>query len=229
MNISCRFGQASLFLCVCFFVLSCISRPVNAQGVVTFEDLVMTQGTGFNNFNLPEIADNYTALGMTMSASELIWIGNGVSQGDAGSFLIEGSNSPAYIALASGGPGGTLAFSFVTPVDLTLDLITTSVISIDVPIQVTLMRGGMILDSTLDVFGAPSPGDPDGRVHHRSYQNVDMVQFMVTDDNAHAIAFDNLQITDAPGGCSVADLNEDGSLNFLDVSAFLEIYGQGCP
>lgn len=209
--------------------LAVLASGATAQEVVTFEDLYTTYGSGFGNFNAPAISEFYDAQGLTMSATEPIWIGDGVSQGDTGGFKIEGSNSPAYIALASGGPGGTLVFSFDVAVDLEIDLITTSVISIDVPLQVTLMRDGKILQSTLDVFGAPDPGDPDGRVHHRSYAGVDMVQLMITNDSAHAIAFDNLQFEEVSGACSIADLNEDGSLNFLDVSEFLRIFGEGCP
>jgi len=209
--------------------LAVLACHASAQEVVTFEELYTTYGSGFGNFNAPAIADFYSDQGLTMSASEPIWIGDGVSQGDSGGFQIEGSNSPAYISLASGGPGGTLAFSFENPVDLELDLITTAVIPLDVPIQVTLMRNGKILQSTLDIFGAPSFGDPDGRVHQRTYSNVDMVQFMITNDSAHAIAFDNLQFQEVGAGCSIADLNEDGSLNFLDVSEFLRIFGEGCP
>ncbi len=32
-----------------------------------------------------------------------------------------------------------------------------------------------------------------------------------------------------PEPCSPADMNADGSLNFLDVSEFLNVYGDGCP
>ncbi len=49
-----------------------------------------------------------------------------------------------------------------------------------------------------------------------------------TSSNAQAVGTGDFTFTVTSPGCSAADINADGTLNFFDVSAFLQSYNAGC-
>jgi hypothetical protein len=195
-------------------------------GIAIFDEMIPVFGPGSLDFSTPGIGDFYADMGMTISSTELLFLGNGVSQGDAGNFDIEGTNGPAFISLFSTSAGGTVTFTFDGPVNLLVDLIVTQQGGTDdVICTVTTMNDGVIVDT--EILTLPNPaGDPDGQALFRQWDNADTFHFQLAPNSNRVLAFDFIEW--AHLSCGIADINDDGSLNFLDVSAYLAEYGMGC-
>lgn len=195
-------------------------------GIALFDEMIPFFGPGPLDFSTPGIGDFYADMGMTISSNETLWLGDGVSQGDFGNFDIEGTNGPAFLSLWSSEPGGTVTFTFDGPVNFLVDLIHTSIAGTDdVICTVTTLRDGSIVDH--EIITIPHvDGDPDGISFFRQWSNADTFHFQLAPNSKRVFAFDFIEWQHL--SCGIADLNNDGSLNFLDVSAYLAEYGQGC-
>jgi hypothetical protein len=195
-------------------------------GIAIFDEMIPVFGPGSLDFSTPGIGDFYADMGMTISSNETLWLGNGVSQGDFGNFDIEGTNGPAFLSLWDSAAGGTVTFTFDGPVDFLVDLIHTSLGGTeDVICTVTTLRDGSIVDH--EIITIPHvAGDPDGIAFFRQWNNADTFHFQLAPNSKRAFAVDFIEWQHLT--CGIADLNDDGRLNFLDVSAYLAEYGDGC-
>jgi len=197
------------------------------SGLVDFEDALAFFGPGEIDVAASGLDTFYAADGMTISASEPLWMGNGVSNGDFGTFRIEGSSGPGFLALFDGTEvGGTVTFTFDGPVNFLIDLIITSVLGTQpVECTVTTMLDGSIVDHEVLTL-TPISGDPDGQVFFRLFSNADTFHFQLSPSSNRVLAFDFIEWTNL--SCGLGDINQDGFLNFGDISAFLLEYGAGC-
>ncbi len=195
-------------------------------GIALFDEMIPVFGPGILDFSTPGIGDFYADMGMTISSTESLYLGNGVSQGDSGNFDIEGTQGPAFLSLFSPAAGGTVTFTFDGPVNFLIDLIVTQQGGTeDVICTVTTLNDGVIVDT--EILTLPNPaGDPDGQAIFRQWNNADTFHFQLAPNSNRILAFDYIEWQHL--SCGIADLNNDGSLNFLDVSAYLAEYGQGC-
>lgn len=195
--------------------------------VINFDDMLADNGPGSVNMSQAANKYYYTSQGMTMSASEDLYLGNGVSQGDFGGFLIEGTDGPAFLALYETAVGGTVTLSFGTEVSVMIDLIVSDAGGTDAIIATaTATSRGELVET--DVIALTSPiGDPDGRSFSYLYHNIDTIQFTLAPNSNRILAFDNIRWNQT--GCGIADINGDGFLDFFDISDYLLLYSNGCP
>tara|TARA_R110000868_G_scaffold241497_2_gene496268 strand:- start:213 stop:890 length:678 start_codon:yes stop_codon:yes gene_type:complete len=196
-------------------------------GIAIFDDMIPVYGPGILTMSDPGVGDFYADMGMTISATENLYLGNGVSQGDFGGFSIEGTNGPAFLSLYEPQAGGTVSFTFDNPVDFFIDMIISSCCETDdVVCTVTTLRDGVIVESEILTLTVPV-GDPDGQSIFRQYLNADTFHFQLAPNSSRIFAFDYFEWQHL--GCGIGDINQDGALNFLDISAYLAEFSQGCP
>lgn len=198
-----------------------------ATGLVDFEDAEAFFGPGPYDLDASGLGTFYSGLGMTMSSSERIYIGNGVSQGDFGFFQIEGTFGPSFLAIFDDlSDGGTLTYTFDRPVDFLVDLILTGVLGEDELVcTVTTSNKGVLVDH--EIIMMPTPvGDPDGQSFFRRFDGADTFQFQIAPGTHRVLGFDFIEWQEV--GCGVADINGDGFIDFIDISAFLGSYEDGC-
>ncbi len=196
------------------------------SGIALFDEMIPFFGPGSLDFSTPGIGDFYADMGMTISSNETLWLGNGVSQGDFGNFDVEGTNGPAFLSLWEPADGGSVTFTFDGPVNFLVDLIHSSLGGTeDIICTVTTLRDGSIVDHEIIVIEHVAD-DPDGIPFFRQWNNADTFHFQLAPNSKRALAFDYIEWDHL--SCGIADLNDDGSLNFLDVSAYLAEYGMGC-
>lgn len=195
------------------------------SGIALFDEMIPVFGSGNITMSDPGVGDFYP--GMMISSTEELFLGNGNSAGDNGGFNIEGTNGPAFLSLFSSAPGGTVTFSFDGPVNFLVDLIvTTAGGTDDVICTVTTLNSGEIVDS--EILTLPNPaGDPDGQSFFRSWNNADTFHFQLAPNSNRVLAFDFIEWFNLT--CGAGDINQDGSLDFFDVSAYLNLFSDGCP
>tara|TARA_R110002072_G_scaffold42819_4_gene120703 strand:+ start:708 stop:1385 length:678 start_codon:yes stop_codon:yes gene_type:complete len=196
-------------------------------GVALFDEMIPVFGPGQHDMATPGVGSFYDDMGMTISATETLFLGTGNSQGDIGGFSIEGTNGPAFLSLYDPQAGGTVSFTFDNPVDFLVDLITSSCCETDdIVCTVTTMRNGVIVESEILTLSVPT-GDPDGQSIFRRYDGADTFHFQLAPNSNRVFAFDWIEWQHR--GCGIGDINEDGALNFLDISAYIAEFSQGCP
>ncbi len=195
-------------------------------GIALFDEMIPIFGPGSLDFSTPGIGDFYADMGMTISSTEPLWLGDGVSQTDFGNFDIEGTNGPAFLSLWDPAVGGTVTFTFDGPVDFFIDLIVTQQGgSDDVICTVTTLNDGLVVDTEILTLANPA-GDPDGQAIFRQWNNADTFHFQLAPNSNRVLAFDFVEWRKL--SCGLADINDDGRLNFLDVSAYLAEFAMGC-
>lgn len=196
-------------------------------GTALFDEMIPVFGPGIQTMSDPGVGDFYADMGMTISATETLFLGSGNSEGDFGGFSIEGTQGPAFLSFWDTTAGGTVSFTFDNPVDFLVDLITSSCCETDdVVCTVTTMRDGVIVESEILTLSVPT-GDPDGQSIFRRYDGADTFHFQLAPNSNRVFAFDWIEWQHL--GCGIGDINQDGSLNFLDISAYLAEFSQGCP
>lgn len=212
--------------------IAAITAPALGGGtgvrVVLFDEMIPVFGPGPLEISDPGVGDFYAGPGgMTISSTEQLYLGNGNSAGDFGGFNIEGTNGPAFLSLFSSAPGGTVTFSFDGPVSFLIDLIVTDIgITDDVICTVTTLNSGEIVDS--EILTLPNPtGAPDGQILFRQWNNADTIHFQLAPNSNRVFAFDFIEWSNLD--CGMGDLNQDGNLDFFDVSAYLNLFSDGCP
>ena len=206
--------------------LSTAALAGGGTGLVDFEDAVAWFGPGANDMSMTGLDTFYAGQGMTMSCNETVWVGDGVSQGDAGNFDIEGTEGPGYLALWDTTPGGTMTFTFDRPVNFLIDLLFSGITGEgDVICTMTSWRNGVLVDHEILTQANPF-GDPDGIFLFRQFDNADTFQFQLAPNSERVMGFDYIEWEEV--GCGVADINGDGFIDFIDISAFLSSYDDGC-
>lgn len=197
-----------------------------AAQVIDFEDALLNLGAGQHVTN-DDLGHFYADEGLTISSPDNMWIGNGLAAGDHGDFDIDGTNGPAFISLYLGNPGDKVVFTFNRRVHFDLDMIASANgDGLDVRVVTTTYRNGLIVHQQFHLINNPV-GDPDGQPRLIGFADIDAVEFRLEHDSDRVLAFDNLRITTV--SCGPADINQDGVLDFFDVSAYIQQFTGGCP
>lgn len=205
-------------------LLSNGSFETPGPGFVVFEDWIQ-----FNNV-FADISDEQTPQdGMT--SGKMFGFGNGL-QNDHGMFqVVEGLTAgeeytlSGYVLNPSNdqlGPEVIILaqLNFLDAGGVPLETVETQVINVNTSPLDTWVLG--------EVSGIAPAGTTSASVYLLHIQLGAKAGF--PDQLGGASFWDNFSLTEGGGtGCNnPADLNGDGMLNFLDVSRFLQLFGEGC-